>query len=53
MSTILVQKQPRLEKISVQNTLAKNKISPTRQSDLKWEDIAGLSWILLDKGDDC
>lgn len=48
MSAILLHKQSELKKIQVQNSLVKNKILPIKQPNLKWEDLAGLSWIILD-----
>jgi len=54
MSTILIQRQPTPSETLVQSIPVKK--GETLQSisspKFNWEDLAGLSWILLDKGDE-
>ncbi len=53
MSTILMQRQPEPSKTLVKSIpVKKGETLQTIQSQIKWEDLAGLSWIILDKGDE-
>ncbi|PIY88733.1 MAG: hypothetical protein COY74_07665 [Nitrosopumilales archaeon CG_4_10_14_0_8_um_filter_34_8] len=54
MSTILIQRQPEpLETLVKSIPVKKGETLQTTQSPkFNWEDLAGLSWILLDKGDE-
>jgi len=55
MSTILMKRQSEPSETLVQSIpVKKGETYQTiqSQSQFKWEDLAGLSWILLDKGDD-
>lgn len=54
MSTILIQRQPEpLETLVKSIPVKKGETLQTiPSSKFSWEDLAGLSWILLDKGDE-
>ncbi len=54
MSTILIQGQPEpLETLVKSTPVKKGETLQTIQTPkFNWEDLAGLSWILLDKGDE-
>lgn len=54
MSTILMQRQPEPTKTLVQSIpVKKGEMLQTISSpQLRWEDLVGLSWTLLDDGDE-
>jgi len=54
MSTIVIQRQPEPSETLVQSIpVKKGKTLQTIQNpEFKWEDLAGLSWILFDNGDE-
>jgi len=53
MSTILIQRQPEpLETLVKSIPVKKGETLQIIQSQFKWEDLAGLSWTLLDDGDE-
>jgi len=55
MSTILMHRQPEPSEILVESTPVKKgeKLEIKQNStNIKWEDVAGLSWIMLDKWDE-
>lgn len=54
MSTIMIQRQPEpLEMLVKSIPVKKGKtLQKIQNPEFKWEDLAGLSWILLDEGDE-
>ncbi|EPA05437.1 hypothetical protein [Candidatus Nitrosarchaeum limnium] len=53
MSTIIVQRQPEPTKTLVQSIpVKKGETLQMPNIQFRWEDLAGLSWTLLDDGDE-
>lgn len=54
MSTIVIQRQPEPSEMLVKNIPAKKgkTLQTIQNQEFKWEDLAGLSWILFDNGDE-
>lgn len=55
MSTIVIQRQPEPSEMLVKSIPAKKgkTLQTIQNQEFKWEDLAGLSWILFDNGDEC
>ncbi|MCV0412876.1 hypothetical protein [Nitrosarchaeum sp.] len=54
MSTIIIQRQPEPSEMLVKSIPVKKgkTLQRIQNQEFKWEDLAGLSWILLDEGDE-
>jgi len=54
MSTIVIQRQPEPTKTLVQSIPVKKgeTLQTIPNTQFRWEDLAGLSWTLLDDGDE-
>jgi len=54
MSTVVIQRQPEPSEMLVKSIPAKKgeMLQTIQNPEFKWEDLAGLSWILFDNGDE-